>query len=155
MGTNNIIVRDYLNTLSEDEELDKLLPLLLVLKGLKIVRTAKEAKGMSQQGKDIIAFGKDADGIKKRFYIEVKGHSDKNITELSISKSDGIRDSLISAKLAKYEDSGIKGFNEAPIKIVLVHNGVVVPNAKHLLDGLIEDLFGDGKMEFESGISIT
>lgn len=149
MGTNNIIVREYLGSLREDEELDKLLPLLLSLKGLKIIRTPKEAKGKSQQGKDIIAYGRDKDGVRKRFYFEVKGHSDRDITEASIAKKDGIRDSLISAKYAKYEDPGIPGFNSSPVKIVLVHNGVLDPNAKDVYKGLIDSLFGDKEQEFE------
>ncbi|MBS0032071.1 hypothetical protein ACTJJ0_31935 [Chitinophaga sp. 22321] len=149
MGTNNIIVREYLNSLKEDEELDRLLPLLLTLKGLRIIRTAKDAKGQNQQGKDIIAFGRDNDGIRKRFYFEVKGHSDKNIDEASISKTDGILDSLTSARFAKYEDPGIPGFNNSPVKVILVHNGVLKPAAKDVYNGVIDKLFGDGAQQFE------
>ncbi|WP_343306711.1 hypothetical protein AAHN97_06325 [Chitinophaga niabensis] len=149
MLTNNIIVREYLNSLKEDEELDKLLPILLSIKGLKIVRTAKDTKGVNQQGKDIIAYGMDKDGIAKRFYFEVKGHSDKDITEASMAKTDGIRDSLVSAKYAKFEQNGIPGFNDLPVKIILVHNGILKPGARDVFNGFIVSLFADGEREFE------
>lgn len=147
MGTDNIIVREYLESLAEKDELDHIFPLLLSLKGFKIIRTAKEAVGQSQYGKDIIAVGKDEDGIKKRFYFELKGHADKDIDIASISKPDGISESLHEMKFAIYEDSGIPGFNHLPVKAMLVHNGIVKPNAMPVLEGLIKNLFKEGDFE--------
>ncbi|WP_343668429.1 hypothetical protein [Chitinophaga sp.] len=147
MGTDNIIVREYLESLSESGELDHIFPLLLSLKGFKIIRTAKEALGQPQYGKDIIAVGVDSDGVKKRFYFELKGHADKDIDIGTISKPDGIRESLHEMKYEIYEDSGIPGFNQLPVKAVLVHNGIVKPNAKPVLDGLIKSLFNEGDFE--------
>lgn len=147
MGTDYIIVSEYLKSLREDEELDKIFPLLLTLKGFKIIRTAKEAKGQPQYGKDIIAVGKDNDGIRKRFYFELKGHADKDIDDVTISKQDGIRDSLVALRYVDYTDSSIPGFNELPVKVIFVHNGIIKPNAIPIFEGIIKDLFKDREFE--------
>lgn len=71
MGSNNLIVREYLESLKEDSELDYLFPILLNLMGFRIVSTPKDSKGQPQYGKDVIAVGRDSDGVKKRFYFEL------------------------------------------------------------------------------------
>lgn len=147
MGTDNIIVREYLESLREDDELDKIFPLLLSIKGFKIIRTAKEAKGQPQYGKDIIAVGKDQDGIRKRFYFELKGHDDKDIDIKIISKSDGIRESLHEMKYGEYFDASVFEFNSLPKKYILVHNGTIKPNAVPVLNGIVNELFAEGEFE--------
>jgi len=141
MGTDNIIVGEYLASLSEDEELDKIFPLMLRLKGYRIVRTAKDAKGQPQHGKDIIAIGVDDDGIKKRFYFELKGHAAKDIDSESIAAKDGVSMSLHELRYVEYTDSSIPGFNELPVKVMFVHNGIVKPNAMLLFEGIVKELF--------------
>ncbi|MEH7889524.1 hypothetical protein [Elizabethkingia meningoseptica] len=149
MSSNNLIVQEYLSSLKEDTELDYLFPRLINLMGFRIVQTAKEAKGQSQYGKDIIAIGKDASGKKYRWYFELKGYTDKDITDKNFSKTDGIRESIIEAKDTAFNDSSIPEFNNLPIKIVLVHNGVMKANIKPTFDGFITREFKDGEFEFE------
>ena len=110
MNSNIIIVKEYLESLKEDNELDYLFPLLLSTMDFRIVQTAKESKGQSQYGKDIIAIGKGEDGIKYRWYFELKGYADKDITEKNYSKPDGIRESIIEAKDTAFKDSSIPKF---------------------------------------------
>lgn len=147
MNSNNLIVREYLSSLKEDSELDYLFPILLNLMGFRIVQTAKESKGQSQYGKDIIAIGKDDKGVKHKWYFELKGYSDKDITETNYSKSDGIRESIIEAKDTIYKDSTIPNFNALPTKIVLVHNGVLKTNIRPTFEGFISREFKDGEFE--------
>jgi hypothetical protein len=147
MGSNNIIVREYLESLKEDGELDYLFPILLNLMGFRVVTTAKESKGQPQYGKDIIAIGIDDDGIKKRFYFELKGHSDKDIDDTVLNKKDGIIDSLKASKYTPYNDSSIPGFNELPIKYVLVHNGILKSNTRATFNGFIDELFPYGNFD--------
>ena len=147
MSSNNIIVREYLASLKEDSELDYLFPILLSLMGFRIVQTAKESKGQSQYGKDIIAIGNDEKGIKHRWYFELKGYSDRDITQANYSKPDGIRESIIEAKDTVFKDSTIPGFNELPTKIVIVHNGVLKTNIRDTFEGFISRLFKDGEFE--------
>lgn len=143
MEANNIIVREYLESLKEDGELDRLLPILLRLMGFTIIRTPKETKGFNQQGKDIIAEGKDHNGISRRYYFEVKGYSARDITEHSFATADGIADSLKSAYFADYTLMGIPNFNNLPIKVVLIHNGIIKPTAVDVLNGFVKKTFQD------------
>lgn len=147
MNSNSIIVREYLASLKEDSELDYLFPILLNIMGFRIIQTAKESKGQSQYGKDIIAVGKDENGIKHKWYFELKGYSDKDITQANYSKADGIRESIIEAKDTFFKDSTIPGFNNLPIKIVVVHNGVLKTNIRDTFEGFISKEFKEGEFE--------
>lgn len=147
MSSNNIIVREYLASLKEDKELDYLFPILLNLMGFRIIQTAKESKGQSQYGKDIIAIGNDNKGVKHKWYFELKGFSDRDITQANYSKPDGIRESIIEAKDTVFKDSTITGFNQLPTKIVVVHNGVLKTNIRDTFEGLISREFKEGEFE--------
>lgn len=147
MGSNNIIVREYLESLKEDTELDYLFPIMLNLMGFKIISTAKEAKGQSQYGKDIIAVGKDENGILHRYYFELKGYDAKDITDANYSVKDGVRESIIEAKDTAFNDSSIPNFNTLPIKIVFVHNGTIKANIRPTFDGFITKEFPNGGFE--------
>jgi hypothetical protein len=147
MNSNTLIIREYLSSLKEDKELDYLFPLLLNLMGFRIVQTAKEAKGQSQYGKDIIAIGKDKYGKTYRWYFELKGYKDKDITDKNYSAQDGIRESIIEAKDTAFNDSSIPEFNHLSTKIVLVHNGVIKPNIRQTFEGFISKEFQNDEFE--------
>ncbi|MFA5434260.1 MAG: hypothetical protein WC319_15555 [Candidatus Paceibacterota bacterium] len=147
MNSNNIIVQEYLGSLKEDKELDYLFPILLNVMGFRIVQTALESKGQSQYGKDIIAIGKDKNGNKFRWYFELKGFKDKDITDKNYSIPDGIRESIIEAKDTAFNDSSIPEFNALPIKIVVVHNGILKTNIRPTFDGFISREFKPGEFE--------
>lgn len=147
MGSSTIIIREYLESLKEDGELDYLFPILLNLMGFRIITTARESKGQPQYGKDIIATGRDDDGVKKRFYFELKGHSDKDINDTVLNKKDGIIDSLKASRYTPYVDSSIPGFNELPIKYVLVHNGILKSNTRATFNGIVQELFPNGNFD--------
>jgi len=147
MNSNSIIVQEYLSTLKEDRELDYLFPKLLNLMGYRIVQTAKESKGQSQYGKDIIAIGKDGRGKLYRWYFELKGYADRDISDKNYSATDGIRESIIEARDTAFSDSTIFGFNSLPVKIVLVHNGVLKTNIRPTFEGFISREFKNDEFE--------
>lgn len=147
MGANHIIVRDYLESLREDKELDYLFPILLSAMGFNIVRTAVESKGQSQYGKDIIAIGEHHTGERHAYHFEIKGYGDRNITDHVLNKPDGVIESLRASRYTKYTDLSIPGFNELPRIYVLVHNGVLQSNAKPTFDSFIEETFPQGNFE--------
>lgn len=147
MSSNSLIVREYLSSLKEDSELDYLFPIVLNLMGFRIIQTAKESKGQSQYGKDIIAIGQDEKGIKYKWYFELKGYSDKDISITNFSKSDGIRESILEAKYSIFNDSTIPEFNNLPKKIVIVHNGVLKSNFRNTFEGFISKEFNEGEFE--------
>ena len=74
----NRIIKDYLGSLKEDNELDYIFPMLLEAMGFRIVATPRNSKGQSQYGKDVVAIGKNEDGILYRWYFELKGNNAKD-----------------------------------------------------------------------------
>lgn len=142
MGSNNIIVREYLESLKEDKELDYLFPMLLVLMGFRIKSTPRQSKGQSQYGKDVVAVGMK-DNVKKRFYFEIKGYSDKDFDDHSFNKKDGIRESILASKDTPFVDKTDPEFNSLPIEIVTVHNGIIKENFRPQFNGFIKDNFPD------------
>lgn len=155
MDIKPIIVREYLESLTESEELDFLFPMLLESKGFTILSKPKEYKGFPQYGKDIVAVGKDEDGVIKRFYYELKGGEDRHITTTNFNKKDdGIVESIREAKYKDFKSS-YKNFDKLPLKIILVHNGEIKANISETFAGFIEKEFPKtGEIEFERwGIS--
>lgn len=155
MDIKPIIVRDYLESLKESEELDFIFPLFLESQGFIILSKPTESKGLSQYGKDIVAIGNDfGDGKKKRFYFELKGGEDRHVTNTTFMKTDGIKESLAEAKYCPFEFTN-KEHAKLPLKIVLVHNGEIKASAKNLFEGFINAEFPQtGNIEFDRwGIS--
>lgn len=142
---NKRVIRDYLESLKEDDELDYIFPMLLQSMGYQIISTPKNSKGQSQYGKDIVAIGFDAEGVKCKWYFELKGESAKDINDFTFSVKDGVRDSILASKYAAYNDSSIPGFNKLPKKIVFVHNGLLKENTRQTFHGFINELFPNGE----------
>lgn len=143
---NRIIVREYLESLKEDQELDAIFPLLLIAKGFRLLATPIQAKGQSQYGKDVVAIGKEGDTIY-RYYFELKGGGDRHVTPHTFSKNDGIRMSLLEAKYTAFNSAGTPSFSKLPIKFVLVHNGEIKENFRPTFSGFIDDTFPDENFE--------
>lgn len=155
MDIRTIVVREYLESLTEDGELDYIFPLFLESQGFVILSKPTESKGVSQYGKDVVAVGMDfGDGMMKRFYFELKGGGDRHITNSTYSKEDGIRESLYGAKDRDFEFTN-KDYEKLPLKIVLVHNGELKASVKDTFEGFIRKHFPpDGDIEFDRwGIS--
>ncbi len=154
MDIKPIIVRNYLESLTESNELDVIFPLLLESKGYVILSDPKLTKGLPQYGKDVVAVGKDfTTGKITRFYFELKGGKDRHLTSANFIKKDGVKESIIEAKYKKF-DTSYKGFNRLPLKIILVHNGDLKENFREVFEGFIRDEFDDTKLSFERwGIS--
>ena len=143
----NRIIKDYLGSLKEDNELDYIFPMLLEAMGFRIVATPRNSKGQSQYGKDVVAIGKSEDGILYRWYFELKGNNAKDINDKTFYLKDGVRESILAAKDTSYEDSSTPKFNSLPIKIVFVHNGILFENTRPTFEGFIKREFADGEFE--------
>lgn len=147
MSNNIRIVRDYLESLKEDCELDAIFPTLLMAMDFRIVSTPRNSKGQSQYGKDVIAIGKGEDGVIYRWYFELKGNAAKDINDSTFMAPDGVRESIIAAKDVPYIDSSIPYFNQLPVKIVFVHSGILQENTRPHFEGFIEREFPHGGFE--------
>ena len=144
---NNRVIRDYLESLKEDDELDYIFPILLESMGFRVVATPRNSKGQPQFGKDVVAIGLDENGVKHRWFFELKGNAAKDIDDRTFNCKDGLRESLYAALDADYSDSSIPGFNSLPVKIVFVHNGILKENTRVQFNGFIKKHFIDDNFE--------
>lgn len=150
MNIKPLIVKSYLESLTEEKELNRIFPMLLTSLGFEILTKPTENKGLPEYGKDIVAVGKDEDKIKKRFYFELKGGDDRDITSTVLTKPDGIIESLRESKYANFETT-YKNFDSLPQKIVLVHNGELKANARKTFTDFISKEFPvGGTIDFDS-----
>ena len=150
MDVRSLIVREYLASLKESDELDYVFPLFLESQGFIILSKPSEYKGMPQYGKDVVAVGVDfKDNVKKRFYFELKGGEDRHIDTNVYTKKDGVRESLLEAKDKDFDFIN-KEDEKLPLKIVLVHNGEIKASVESTFAGFVEKNFPtDGNIEFE------
>lgn len=136
MEIRNLIVKEYLESLTEKDELNKIFPILLEAQGFEILTKPTENLGLKEYGKDIVAIGVDPeDNIKKRFFFELKGGKDRDITEEKFNASDGIASSLLDAAYVPYVSQYPK-YETLPLKIVIVHNGTAKGNVSQLMNNM-------------------
>lgn len=136
MDIKNIIVKEYLESLTEKNELNRIFPILLESMGFTILSKPTEYLGLPEYGKDIVAVGIDEDGHKKRFYFELKGGTDRDITDVNFYGKDGIQDSLTQASYNKFV-SAFPQFERLPLKIVIVHNGIIKGSVQSTFESFI------------------
>jgi len=139
MNLKPIVVKEYLESLTEKSELNTIFPILLEAMNFTVLSKPSQKLGLKEYGKDIVAIGDDDDGIKKRFYFELKGGGDRNITESSLRKKDGVYESLIESTFEDFV-SAYPRFQHLPLKIVIVHNGEAKGNVQSTLDNLFTKL---------------
>lgn len=137
MDLKPLIVKSYLESLTEENELNYIFPIYLRVNGFNILSKPSENKGLPEYGKDIVAINREGN---RRYYFELKGGSDRNITNSTFVKNDGIKESLIEAKYAKFSTE-YENFDSLPLTIVLVHNGELRGSARELFTGFIKTEF--------------
>ncbi|MDH1654985.1 chemotaxis protein [Pseudomonas mosselii] len=128
-----LLIRDYLGSLRERDELDAILPDLLSELGFHVY--SRPQRGTSQLGVDIAAVGKDDDGEKKIFLFSVKQgdltRQDWDGTPQALRSSlDEILDAYIPHRIpARYK--GLK------VVICLAFGGDVNEQVREKLTGFI------------------
>ena len=139
----SLIIGDYLRNLKERNELDILFILLLEQMGFKLIKSAQSSHGQPEYGNDITA-------IKGKYlYIfQLKAGKDAKITSQSLTKRNGIFDSIKQAKYVDFKDFSKPNLKGMGKKIILVHNGEIDSNANRLLNGFIVKEFSNSN-EFE------
>ena len=140
------IIKQYISSLKEDNELDFIFPILLERMGFRILSTPKQSKGMSQYGRDVVAV-KKKDGVPTLFLFELKGFAAKDITDRNLSGPDGLIESLRASKYTLYEDESIPDLKNYHREYVFVHNGTVDLNALPTLNGFIKQEFPEGNFK--------
>lgn len=144
-----LIVRDYLSSLKERDELDYIFPLLLDQMNFKVLKSAASSKGQSEHGNDIAAIKQGSNGERKIYIFQIKAGDDKDIDSNNFNKKDGIRESLLQAKDYSFKDYSIPEINSLDKKIVLVHNGELKYNFRTTFNGFITKNFDNMNESFE------
>lgn len=143
----NIILTNYLTNLKERKELDCIFIPLIQTLGYQILKTPSQ--GQPEFGKDIVAVHEN-EGQKTLFVFQLKAGADKDITSRIFTKEDGIRESLLAAKDVRFIDQSYPGLMDLPIKIVLVHTGILSQNCYPQFNGFINSEFNkEGQPSFE------
>jgi hypothetical protein len=139
-----LLIRDYVGSLKEREELDAILPDLLSELGFNVI--SRPGRGTAQRGVDVAAIGKDAKGKQKVYLFSVKPGDltrqewDGNSQKLRSSLNE-IIDEYIPARIpAAYR--GLK------IVIVLCFGGDVHESARSLVTQFTKR-HTKGKISFE------
>ena len=83
------IIKQYIESLKEDQELDYIFPILLERMGYRVLSTPRQSKGQPQHGRDVVAI-KIRNGQKTLFLFELKGFGEKDITERTLSEPEGL-----------------------------------------------------------------
>lgn len=140
------IIKQFIASLREDDELDFIFPLLLERMGFRVLSTPRQSKGQSQYGRDVIAI-KKLNGVQTLYLFELKGFGAKDINDRTLNEPDGLIESLRASKYTMFEDASIPALNSYPRQYVFVHNGLVEANALPTLNGFIKTEFPEGNFE--------
>lgn len=149
------IIKQYVESLKEDNELDYIFPILLERMGYRVLSTPRQSKGQSQYGRDVIAIKKNK-GVSTLFLFELKGFGAKDITDRTLNEKDGLIESLRASKYTPYEDVSVPNLCNFPRYYVFVHNGLIDANALPTFNGFIKTEFPDGNFEeWDIGVLTT
>lgn len=141
-----LIIREYLSMLRESEELDVLIPDLLL--SMEIHPISKPKRGVRQFGVDLAAVGIDpADQVKKVFLFVIK---QKDIDRTAWdATSQSVYQTLNEIKdfyLPSVLESSLKGL---PKKIVVATNGNLHQNVQTNWKGYVDRFSRPGDVEFD------
>lgn len=140
------IIKQYVESLKEDNELDYIFPILLERMGYRVLSTPRQSKGQSQYGRDVIAI-KKIKGVSTLFLFELKGFGSKDITDRTLNEKDGLIESLRASRYTPYEDVSVPNLCNFPRYYVFVHNGLIDANALPTFNGFIKTEFPNGNFE--------
>jgi len=139
-----LLLRDYMLSLKEEGELDVLIGNLLFARG--ILPIAKTQKGVRQYGVDVVAKGKDTDGIEKLFIVTVKrGNITRNLWNGGAQSVKPSLDEILDVYLETLSPS----LQKLPYKIILATNGELKQEVRINWHGYIRKESKQGKIEFE------
>ncbi|MHC0443090.1 hypothetical protein [Flavobacterium sp. 3-210] len=138
------VLKEYLELLKEDGELDSLLTDLLF--SMNILPVSKPQRGR-QFGVDISAVGVDSDGIKKVFLFAVKqGNITRNVWD---SNPNSIRQTLNEILDVYIPKILLKSQRTLPKKIIVATNGVLEQTVQFNWNSFIDENSQSDKIEFD------
>ena len=138
------VLKEYLELLKEDGELDSLITDLLF--SMNIIPISKPQRGR-QFGVDISAIGTDIDGVKKVFLFAVKqGNITRNIWD---STPNSIRQTLNEILDVYIPKVLTKSQKALPQKIIVATNGVLEQTVQLNWNSYLDENSQPNKIEFD------
>ena len=138
------VLKEYLELLKEDGELDSLITDLLF--SMIIIPISKPQRGR-QFGVDISAIGTDIDGVKKVFLFAVKqGNITRNIWD---SNPNSIRQTLNEILDVYIPKVLTKSQKALPQKIIVATNGVLEQTVQLNWNSYLDENSQPNKIEFD------
>lgn len=127
-----LIIKQYLSSLKERNELDVLLPDLLAMMGLNVF--SKPSIGTRQYGVDVAAFGKIDNGVEKVYLFSIKGG------DLSRADWDGSSNQALRPSLNEIVDVYIPNYlpgeyKNKPIEICICFGGNIKEEVRQNITG--------------------
>lgn len=130
-----LIIRDYLASLRERDELDAVLPDLLSEFGFTVL--SRPGRGTTQHGVDVAAVGLDDDGVRKLFLFSIK-QGDLTREEWD-APLQGLRSSLNEIRDAYLRSRVPKRYASLPVIICICFGGDIREQVQPMVSGYIDD----------------
>lgn len=130
-----LIIRDYLASLRERDELDAVLPDLLSELGFTVL--SRPGRGTTQYGVDVAAVGADEDGSRKLFLFSIK-QGDLTREEWD-APLQGLRSSLNEIRDAYLKSRVPKRYAALPVVICMCFGGDVREQVQSMVSGYIDE----------------
>jgi len=141
-----LIIREYLALLKESDELDRLLPDLLL--SMTIPPISHAQKGVRQAGVDVAAVGKDPDTGKKTLFLFVIKQGDMRRSDWNNGQQ-AVRPSLDEVKDVYLNNNVAPRHKKLPIKIVVCTGGDLKQDCQQDWTGYRKNNEKKGVLEYD------
>jgi hypothetical protein len=143
-----LLIREYLSMLKERDELDSLVPDLLLSMGIEVIR--RPQRGVPEHGVDVAGVGPDPkDGQRKLMLFTIKGGDIDRRSWDASGELQGVRRSLNDIRDAYLQHRVSEEHADLPKKIVLCCGGEMERTIEDRWAGYVEGNTGDGEPEYE------
>jgi hypothetical protein len=142
-----LLIREYLSMLKERDELDALIPDLLLSMDIEVIRGPQ--RGASEYGVDVAGVGPDPeDGERKLLLFTIKpGDIDRKSWNAE-GKPQAVRPSLDDIRDVYLQQRVSEEHADLPKKIILCYGGEMKRNVEERWAGYVDSNSGDGEVEY-------
>jgi hypothetical protein len=142
-----LLIREYLSMLKERDELDALVPDLLLSMDIEVIRGPQ--RGASEYGVDVAGVGPDPeDGERKLLLFTIKpGDIDRKSWNAE-GKPQAVRPSLDDILDVYLQQRVSEEHADLPKKIILCYGGEMKRNVEERWAGYVDSNSGDGEVEY-------
>lgn len=142
-----LLIREYLSMLKERDELDALIPDLLLSMDIEVIRGPQ--RGASEYGVDVAGVGPDPeDGERKLLLFTIKSGDINRRSWDAEGKPQAVRPSLNDIRDVYLQHRVSAEHADLPKKIILCYGGEMKRNVEERWAGYVDKNTGDGELEY-------